>query len=50
MAFCVLPKSFFMLKRTDIHSILVIGVGPIVIGQAAQACKDLLVCLAASPG
>ncbi|HRK57883.1 MAG TPA: carbamoyl phosphate synthase large subunit, partial [Burkholderiaceae bacterium] len=37
-----------MPKRTDIHSILVIGAGPIVIGQAcefdysgAQACKAL---------
>src|SRR5438874_13383958 len=37
-----------MPKRTDIHSILVIGSGPIVIGQAAefdysgtQACKVL---------
>ena len=35
-----------MPKRTDIHSILLIGAGPIVIGQAcefdysvAQACK-----------
>jgi len=37
-----------MAKRTDIHSILIIGAGPIVIGQAcefdysgAQACKAL---------
>ena len=37
-----------MPKRTDIHSILIIGAGPIVIGQAcefdysgAQACKSL---------
>jgi len=37
-----------MPKRTDIHSILIIGSGPIVIGQAcefdysgAQACKSL---------
>src|SRR4051812_6121090 len=37
-----------MPKRTDIHSILIIGAGPIVIGQAcefdypgAQACKVL---------
>src|SRR5215471_4401837 len=37
-----------MSKRTDIHSILIIGAGPIVIGQAcefdysgAQACKTL---------
>src|SRR5438477_4112823 len=37
-----------MAKRTDIHSILIIGAGPIIIGQAcefdysgAQACKAL---------
>ena len=37
-----------MPKRTDIHSVLIIGAGPIVIGQAcefdysgAQACKAL---------
>ena len=37
-----------MPKRTDIHSILIIGAGPIIIGQAcefdysgAQACKAL---------
>ena len=37
-----------MPKRTDIHSILVIGAGPIIIGQACefdysgtQACKAL---------
>ena len=37
-----------MTKRTDIHAILIIGAGPIVIGQAcefdysgAQACKAL---------
>ena len=37
-----------MPKRTDLHSILIIGAGPIVIGQAcefdysgAQACKAL---------
>ena len=37
-----------MTKRTDIHKILVIGSGPIVIGQAAefdyagsQACQAL---------
>src|SRR5271155_6138509 len=37
-----------MPKRTDIHSIMIIGAGPIVIGQAcefdysgAQACKTL---------
>src|SRR5512140_1622020 len=38
-----------MPKRTDIHSVLIIGAGPIVIGQASefdysgtQACKALL--------
>ena len=37
-----------MPKRTDIHTVLIIGAGPIVIGQAsefdysgAQACKAL---------
>ena len=37
-----------MPRRTDIHSILIIGAGPIIIGQAcefdysgAQACKAL---------
>ena len=37
-----------MAKRNDIHTILIIGAGPIVIGQAcefdysgAQACKAL---------
>src|ERR1700740_2304008 len=37
-----------MAKRTDIHSILIIGAGPIIIGQACefdysgvQACKSL---------
>ena len=37
-----------MPKRTDIHSVLIIGAGPIIIGQAcefdysgAQACKAL---------
>ncbi|MDR1708676.1 MAG: hypothetical protein LBS70_03060, partial [Candidatus Accumulibacter sp.] len=37
-----------MPKRTDIHTILIIGAGPIIIGQAcefdysgAQACKAL---------
>jgi len=47
------PLSFslsriFMPKRTDIHSVLIIGAGPIVIGQACefdysgtQACKAL---------
>ena len=39
-----------MPKRTDIHKILIIGSGPIVIGQAcefdysgAQACKEVIV-------
>src|SRR5712664_2947462 len=45
-----MPLSYavFMPKRTDIHSVLIIGAGPIVIGQAcefeysgAQACKAL---------
>src|SRR4030081_920072 len=38
----------FMPKRTDIHSVLIIGAGPIIIGQACefdysgpQACKAL---------
>jgi carbamoyl-phosphate synthase large subunit len=38
----------FMAKRTDIHSVLIIGAGPIIIGQACefdysgtQACKAL---------
>ncbi|OQB00640.1 MAG: Carbamoyl-phosphate synthase large chain [Chloroflexi bacterium ADurb.Bin222] len=42
------PGSPLMPKRTDIESILIIGAGPIVIGQAcefdysgAQACKAL---------
>ena len=37
-----------MTRRTDLHTILIIGAGPIVIGQAcefdysgAQACKAL---------
>ena len=37
-----------MPKRTDIHSVLIIGAGPIIIGQACefdysgtQACKAL---------
>ena len=30
-----------MPKRTDIHKILVIGSGPIVIGQAAEFDKDI---------
>src|SRR6478609_2724425 len=43
-----LRASFSMPKRTDISSILIIGAGPIVIGQACefdysgvQACKAL---------
>src|SRR5258705_3232402 len=48
-----LPKylslsRLFMPKRTDIHSVLIIGAGPIIIGQACefdysgtQACKAL---------
>ena len=42
------PKSTLMPKRTDLKSILIIGAGPIVIGQACefdysgtQACKAL---------
>jgi carbamoyl-phosphate synthase large subunit len=42
------PKSTRMPKRTDLKSILIIGAGPIVIGQACefdysgtQACKAL---------
>ena len=42
------PKSTSMPKRTDLKSILIIGAGPIVIGQACefdysgtQACKAL---------
>jgi carbamoyl-phosphate synthase large subunit len=41
-------QAISMPKRTDIQSILIIGAGPIVIGQAcefdysgAQACKAL---------
>src|SRR5436853_5811272 len=41
-------SRLFMPKRTDIHSVLIIGAGPIVIGQACefdysgtQACKAL---------
>ena len=41
-------SAFFMPKRTDIHSVLIIGAGPIIIGQACefdysgtQACKAL---------
>src|SRR5207244_1546137 len=44
------PRSSFtkMPKRTDLHSVIIIGAGPIIIGQAcefdysgAQACKAL---------
>ncbi len=42
-----IPRAF-MPKRTDIHSVLIIGAGPIIIGQACefdysgtQACKAL---------
>jgi carbamoyl-phosphate synthase large subunit len=42
------PIDFAMPKRTDIHSVLIIGAGPIIIGQACefdysgtQACKAL---------
>ncbi len=42
-----IPRTF-MPKRTDIHSVLIIGAGPIIIGQACefdysgtQACKAL---------
>src|SRR5215469_9853879 len=41
-------SNVFMPKRTDIHSVLIIGAGPIIIGQACefdysgtQACKAL---------
>ena len=41
-------RDFAMPKRTDIHSVLIIGAGPIIIGQACefdysgtQACKAL---------
>src|SRR6266571_4944421 len=41
-------SRLFMPKRTDIHSVLIIGAGPIIIGQACefdysgtQACKAL---------
>jgi carbamoyl-phosphate synthase large subunit len=41
-------KDFTMPKRNDIHSVLIIGAGPIIIGQACefdysgtQACKAL---------
>jgi carbamoyl-phosphate synthase large subunit len=43
-----LRQDFQMPKRTDIHSVLIIGAGPIIIGQACefdysgtQACKAL---------
>src|SRR5205814_1499013 len=43
-----LSLAVFMPKRTDIHSVLIIGAGPIIIGQACefdysgtQACKAL---------
>ena len=42
-----IPRAL-MPKRTDIHSVLIIGAGPIIIGQACefdysgtQACKAL---------
>src|ERR1044072_3190380 len=42
------PRDFYMPKRTDIHSVLIIGAGPIIISQACefdysgtQACKAL---------
>jgi carbamoyl-phosphate synthase large subunit len=45
---CSALRGYFMPKRTDIKSILIIGAGPIVIGQACefdysgtQACKAL---------
>src|SRR4051812_21945970 len=44
----LLSLAVFMPKRTDIHTILIIGAGPIIIGQAVefdysgtQACKAL---------
>src|SRR3954463_1634128 len=44
----ILRDFVFMPKRTDIHSVLIIGAGPIIIGQACefdysgtQACKAL---------
>src|SRR6202795_4404814 len=56
--FCAPPATHYVLrltlhalpmpKRTDIHSVLIIGAGPIIIGQACefdysgtQACKAL---------
>jgi len=48
-AFAPEKESILMPKRTDISSILIIGAGPIIIGQACefdysgvQACKALL--------
>ena len=48
MRLCVFASKINMPKRTDINSILIIGAGPIVIGQGcefdysgAQACKTL---------
>jgi len=45
---CFILSVFAMPKRTDIHSVLIIGAGPIIIGQACefdysgtQACKAL---------
>ncbi len=45
---CFILPFRFMPKRTDIHSVLIIGAGPIIIGQACefdysgtQACKAL---------
>jgi carbamoyl-phosphate synthase large subunit len=45
---CFMLPFRFMPKRTDIHSVLIIGAGPIIIGQACefdysgtQACKAL---------
>src|SRR6266511_2896316 len=36
MVYTDLPQGVTMPKRTDIHKILIIGAGPIVIGQACQ--------------
>ena len=48
LAYISLSRIFDMPKRTDIHSVLIIGAGPIIIGQACefdysgtQACKAL---------
>src|SRR5437868_12819788 len=45
---CSIYARLTMPKRTDIHSVLIIGAGPIIIGQACefdysgtQACKAL---------